>query len=172
LFYTSSLFCSKIADFISTQWFKIILIEFIGSSIKICCNLSNLSVALSRFILISNKKHRILKKFLNLRTSIYALILLLFSLLLSLFKVFEYKINMLYFSYNSFDFPYEKRMSFYCSNYKLDCDFFYSIKLANSVVNDFLILVANIGVDLFMFKYFGEFSIKKKQIFIFPKTKR
>jgi hypothetical protein len=85
-------------------------------------------------------------------------------MLLSLFKVFEYKINLLYFSYNSFDFPDEKRSFLYCTNNKLECDFFYAIKLANSVVNDCLILIANIGVDLFMFKFFGEFSIKKRKI--------
>jgi hypothetical protein len=109
LFYSSSLYCSKAAQLVSVQWLKIVLIELFGNAIKICCNISYIGIGLSRFILISSKNKGIISKFYSLRTSIYATVLILFGVLLSLFKLFEYKINLLHFSFNSFDFPYERR---------------------------------------------------------------
>ena len=164
LFYTSSIYCSKISITYSSQSFKIVFIEFFGNLIEMCSNLSYLGISFSRFILISNKGHGFYKRFDDIRISVYIIGLILFGSLMSIFKLFQYKINYGYFSFGTLDFPNEIRTKEYCYENKIDCAVFNVVKIANNFLNDFFFLVLILIVDLILFKNYGQYSKNRKRL--------
>ena len=64
--FETSMFCSSISTYESTQYFRIIFIYYIGNIIKLCCNISYISFSISRFTLSANNKSRFLLKFENI----------------------------------------------------------------------------------------------------------
>lgn len=56
LFYGSNIYCSHAYQTYSGQYFKIIGIDFVGSVLKFCGNVSYLFYSFSRYILVSNFK--------------------------------------------------------------------------------------------------------------------
>ena len=166
LFYTSSVYCSRVAISKSAQWFKIIVIEFAGNVVKTCCNISYLGISFNRLMIISKKKHLCAAWIKKYNMLIYVLCLLAFSTIISLFKLFQYETNAGYFGFGTLDFPSEKRTNDYCfltANLN-DCEVFKIARIANYAVNNVLFLFINVVFDLILFYLYGRHMVKKKKI--------
>jgi hypothetical protein len=165
LYITSDVYCSKIALFPSSQWFKIIVQEFLGNLIKMCCNISYLGIAFSRYILILGKSNGFYRFFNKASFYIYINLLIAISAITSLFKLFQYKINYGYLSFGTFDFPEEIRSRLdYCFDKNFECQIFEIIKLINNLLNDVFLLIFTVIIDILLFKNYGKILIKKKKL--------
>ena len=91
LYLTSDVYCSELALYPSSQSFKIIVQEFLGNLIKMCCNISYLGIAASRYILILGKTKGIYQKFNKTNFYLYSFIIFSISTIISLFKRFSIK---------------------------------------------------------------------------------
>jgi hypothetical protein len=93
--FNGSPYCSSIYQEQWAQYFKIIVVNFLGNSLKFCSNVSYLFFAISRFILIANVKqeHKLFSITKRIPLLFYMGILFLVALLLNLFRLFQYKIN-------------------------------------------------------------------------------
>ena len=56
IFINASVYCSSIYMTNQAQYFKIIVVFFLGNVLKLCCNLSYICFGFSRFILIADLK--------------------------------------------------------------------------------------------------------------------
>jgi hypothetical protein len=133
----------------SIQYFKIILVQFLGNAIKMCSNFTYLIFSLSRrlFLITIHKDLNEKKQASKTFFLIYCLSLILFSCLLSLFKLFQYSIN--HSADTRRDFPFELRDEFYCQDFSKDfkCKLFNSFKIVNRSLNDVIFVLLNILVD-------------------------
>ena len=154
--FDSPLFCSTLYQKDTLQSFKIILYHFGGNVIKTSMNISYLFFALSRLILITDKKSGAFQKFIKFDFKLFILLIEIFSILLSLFKLFQYEINDEKDPIK--DFPNEIRNENYCHmKNNFECKIFNFLKLFNSFTNDILFVFLNFFLDLFLIK-----TIKKK----------
>ena len=164
LFYASSLFCSKVYQAHSSQYFKIIVVQFLGNAAKISCNIFYLSFSFNRVILITFNKRKVTARK-NTLIKLYILIILFVSLILSAFKLFQYKIN------NQIDFrkedPYELRDEYFCQDdaNKFECTLFNWFKISNNVLNDIMCVILNTIFDVILLKNFHK-NMKKKSLHI------
>jgi hypothetical protein len=169
---TSELFCSSAFNSSAAQWFDIIIIEFMGGLIKLCCNVSYLFITISRMLLFQTRKNnlnRLLEKIINFNMWIYLFILFSTGILLNAYKLFEYKIDSLFFndgdtSNTNKDFPTDNYNYFSCfyKNDKFMCDFFKTLKLVNSFINNILFFAVTILFDLVLIKNINEKIYRKK----------
>ena len=164
LFFTSTIYCPRISFLKETQWFKIIVVEFLGNIAKICSNVSYIGIVMSRLNIIKTKKKGVLKKCGRFKLKIYIVLLILFSSILSTFKLFEYKIDRHEFAFGNFDFPIEKRSFIYCSRQPNECKLFTAVKLAYNFINDVLFYLITILVDMLLLKNLKEKFQKKKKL--------
>jgi hypothetical protein len=89
-----SLFCSSFYTQEWSQYLKIIVQHFLGNVFRTCVNVSYLFFSLCRLIDSSKlKEGKYFKKILKLNLKLYSLLLLIFAVLISLFKVFQYEIT-------------------------------------------------------------------------------
>jgi hypothetical protein len=143
----------------ATQYFKIICVYFLNSVIRTCANLSYMFFSLSRFILVANFKERaFFKKFSKVNIKIYIALLVLFGILMNLFRLFQFKINTN--MEPSKDFPYEYYEASTCADPDdqalFYCRFFDSLKLTNEIINDLLIFFLNILIDISLLYHFNK----------------
>jgi hypothetical protein len=169
IFNKSSLFCSSVYETRSSQTFKIIVIHFLGNATKLSSNFSYLLFALNRLILITfEKENTVERKHKKLLYFIYLLIIFVVSCFLSLFKLFQYRLNDDTFSSQK-DFPYEIRDESFCNLneewVKFQCGLFSAFKLLNTFLNDILLVILNIIMDIFLLKNFHKIlSIKSRHL--------
>ena len=165
IFHGRSVFCSNVYQEIWAQNLKIILIHFLANSIKLCSNFSYIIFSLSRLLLITKQSERNLNqnsKCKSFHYFIYVFVLILSSFILSLFKLFQYKLN------NEIDvnkeFPFEFRDEFYCFfivNNQFQCQLFNAFKIVYRSINDFLFVIFNIFIDLIVLVKFKRLMDKK-----------
>ena len=172
VFYTSSVFCSSVYQKDSVQMSKIILIQFLGSALKMCSNFSYLSFSISRLVLISRHKEN--KSQTKLSThffTVYFTVLMVSSCSLSIFRLFQYTINFEK-GYRK-DFPFEVRNEEFCKDNlnKFQCKLFNSFKLTNHFFNDILCVILNVVVDISMVIIFKK-HLKNKLIHIIDTDQR
>ena len=156
LFNEASVFCSSVYLEDSSQYFKLVVSHYLGNAIKLSSNVSYVMFSLSRLILITCKKKKTaFKKRINVKFGIFFVGILFLSCILSLFTLFQYKLN----EEKDFrkDFPMEIRDDFYCTNSKeanvrFQCNLFKSFKIAKSAVNDVLLVFPNILIDILLLK--------------------
>lgn len=166
IFYLSP-FCSLIYHNKSVQYFKIVGIYFLGNIVKFCCNFSYISFSLSRFVLVSSKIKGHLKKIEAIKLIKFYPVLVVFSAVLSIFKLFQYKVNFGF--YGNQNFPYEIRDFNYCEKYK-SCDFMNSLNIINNIINDVLFIIVNIVIDLFLLVHLKAKLMHKEKLFKLDKT--
>ena len=113
--YTSDFFCSQYYTLIPSQYFDLIVIEYVGSAAKTCCNITYIGLITSRFKLMLNKKCKCLDVKEKTKIILFILFTICFSLGTAVFKLYEYTIDTKDFSndYNA-DFPTSKFNYFYC----------------------------------------------------------
>jgi hypothetical protein len=158
--YSHSLFCSRFYTQEWSQYLKIIVQHILGNVFRTCVNVSYLFFSLCRLIDSSKlKEKKYFKKILKLNLKLYVFLLLTFSILISLFKVFQYEITWRKDSIDSSaEYPLEIYNEMTCSltRFTSKCKLFDSLKIVNNLFNDILFFVFNIALDLFMLKYFNQ----------------
>jgi hypothetical protein len=148
--FDSTIFCSSIYYYVPIQYFKIIFILFFGNVIKLCCNFSYISFTFSRFCLSTNKKSGFYKKFDGLNIKLYYFLMIVFGILLSLFKLFQYDINYIY-NYNK-SFPYEIYDVGNCESTDFKCILFRALKLINDIIKNILTYLLSLLIDMILMK--------------------
>jgi hypothetical protein len=172
LHFTSSLFCSSIATELPAQSFKIIFIEFMGNVAKICCNVSYTAISISRIFLTGESKYKgcCANKFKNLNIIIYVTVLLIVSSILSIFKLFVYKLNRMSHEFNIlYDYPMTTNNLFTCNEYiynVFSCLVWEIFKIVNSILNDILLFLVTIIFDIIVLKNVSEIIKSKKKMII------
>jgi hypothetical protein len=172
IFDEAGIYCSSLYETPAIQSYKIIVVHFLGNSLKLCSNVSYFLFALCRLIIISsppklstpitskNKNTTTQKRFKYLFVAMF-----IFGVcsLLSLFKLFQYKLNE-WKDYRK-EFPYEIRDELYCSTSgQYECALFSSFKIVNSILNDICMVVLNILIDVILIKKFHKFLEKKSAV--------
>ena len=141
-----SSFCSSLYVYESSQYFRIIIIYFFGNVIKLCCNVSYISFALSRFSLSINNENKFLNKFDKFSLKQFYFVTIVICTLLSIFKLFEYQKNEVYNSFKSF--PIEKYDIGNCKPDNMKCYLFRYLELINGFIRDILFFIINLAIDL------------------------
>jgi len=77
--------------------------------------------------------------------------LLLFSCLLNVYNLFQYKLNTEL--DERFEFPFEKRNEDSCENDPYECNVFDSFKIVTKFLNDILASLSALTIDLFLLKH-------------------
>jgi hypothetical protein len=156
LFYTSTVFCSRLYQLKAAQYFKLLVVVFMGNVLKYCMNVSFLCFTLSRYSLILNKTTGFYKWFNGVSLKRYTMLLVGVSSLLSLFKLFQYQIVDDYDP--MFNFPNEVYGEFRCGQrYSFYCGLFSFFKILNSLINDIIIFLVIFIVDVCMLKNYGSY---------------
>ena len=168
VFPTSS-FCSRVYRAAFSQYFKIYCVYFLGNAMQICCNVSYFTFGISRFLSV-HKSGDFSRHFAKIKLKVYYALVLVSSLLLSVFKLFEYKENE---AYNTFDnkFPFNAYDIEYCANdflnsnaFYFKCRFFAALDLINNVINNVLFLFLNLCVDVALVRFTNHYLARKKQL--------
>lgn len=167
----SSVFCSKLYFTLFSQYYKIIAITFLSSVFKLCSNMTFLSFTISRYGFILNKESNLFKRFKNLNTKTHCLVIFLTSSTLTIFKLFQYRIN----SYQNLfqkGFPYYYRDETVCDSYNgnntsqnsilSSCTGFLVAKTVYTFISSFLFLILYLIIDLHLLHSIRE-KIKLKQ---------
>ena len=154
-------YCSPIYQAKGSQYFYLYGILFFGNALKICSNFSFLSFSFSRLLLSSYTSSPFYNRFVKFNLYCYYSAILAFSLLISLFKIFEYQINEIYLSVKSF--PYEKYDIGNCEKSDFTCMLFRVLNILNDFMKNVLIIFLNAIIDIILFKNSKEnLKIKKK----------
>ena len=144
--FTQSTFCSSLYTYHASQYFKIVFIYYFGNAIKLCCNISYTTFAISRFALASNKKTGVYKKLNDLNLRRYYAIVFMLSLAFSTFKLFEYRINEIY--YQLKQFPFDKYDVDHCNEINDYCTAFKILNVVNNFIKDILFIIVNLILDI------------------------
>jgi hypothetical protein len=163
----SSLFCSSLLKYKSAQIFKIVFIEYFGNVLAICCNISYIGIIISRFLIY--KQSRVFNCFRRIKMWVYLIFVLAFSLGLSVFKLYEYKLDKLdYTSLNTNYFPTEIRRLFdYCGtipNKETECKYFNLVVTINNIINNVLFFPFALFLDLILIRNVSRHSSAKKSV--------
>ena len=153
-----SIFCSKVYQDKASQYFKIIVIYFLGNFIKLCCNISYISFALSRLFLSTENKN----KFNRINLKFYYCLIFVFCFLLSIFRLFEYDINEIEYSYKNFPFQIYDVGS--CEKSDFHCALFRALNILNDLIKNVLFFVINLVLDLVLFKNSKQNLRNKKKL--------
>jgi hypothetical protein len=136
----------------SLRTLLLIIVFYIGSAFKTWSNLIQISIAFDRFILSTDSKRTLFKKFSKISLKWLFLFFLLFSLIINFVNLYEYDFN-IYFQ--SIEFPKIDHKFFDFNN-------FYSYwNIINITFSNFLILFIQSILDVGLF-FFIRQSIKKK----------
>ncbi len=97
------IYCSAVRQFVWAQYFEILIVNYLGSVVKMCSSVSYLFLTLNRYMLIGKDHNRFIEKLSGLSMQKVYIMLGLSSCGLSLVKIFEYELNTVY---NNKDFPF------------------------------------------------------------------
>ena len=92
LFYNSDVFCSSVYQFKSMQYFKIIIVSYLGNVVKLCKNISFVLFTYSRFILSLNKTGGFYEMVNKMNIKSYIINVVLFALLFNIYKLFQFDV--------------------------------------------------------------------------------
>ena len=158
--FINSIFCSSVYYTEWAQYFKIIVVIYSASVIKSCKNASFLAFTVSRFATSLNKKNIFLTKFKAMNLKIYLFVLILASIIINLFKVFQYRVSSKI--DQTQEFPSEKYNERVCNlDNNIYCQFFNTMKLFIILIDNFSLYVINFFVDISLLKGLRE-HIRKK----------
>ena len=175
--FPKSSFCSTIYKTIWAQYFKIIFIEFLGNSLRLCCNFSFILFSVSRFYKSLAIKSNWFLKFEKLNLKLFYFLMFVSCCLWSMFKLFEYRPNEIYSSYDK-NFPYNRYDLKYCQSQYIDslysflssgCKIFPILNLINNVLNNILFLFISLVIDIGLIRFANQNYQHKKELFHDPK---
>jgi hypothetical protein len=140
--FPKSSFCSRFYKTQLAQYFKIIFTLYLGNSIRLCCNFSFIMFSLSRFYIITSKNWKIFSLLKKINQKIFYVIMFTSCSLWSMFKLFEYKPNEVYSSFDK-NFPYNRYDLKYCQSLndsynflEAGCRIFSILNLINNILNN------------------------------------
>jgi hypothetical protein len=177
--FPKSSFCSSVYKTNGAQYFKIVFVLFLGNSIRLCCNFSFIFFALSRLYMSTSKKPRLFLLLQSLNLKLFYLIMFGLSSVWSMFKLFEYKPNEAYSSFDT-NFPYNRYDSKYCQHtdamlqyylytffnyYPPECTIFPILNLVNNILNNILFLFVSVLIDFLLVRFANKNYQHKKQLF-------
>lgn len=87
------IYCSIIRIYLPVQYFDKIILKYVGSAIKFCCNISYISVSYSRLVNIINSKNCIILHLNKIKYSYYLIIVVISSLIVSSIKIIQFHVN-------------------------------------------------------------------------------
>ena len=175
--HANSLFCSPFFKTLWAQYFTVIGQTFLGNVFRTSIYVSYLFFSVSRLIDVGNlKEKKFFAKIQKLNLKLFSFILILFSILLSFFKLFQYKIVWNQDSMIS-EYPLENVNQFDCAckgcfkdnlEYLAACKSFDTLKpvndifyFINTIFNDILFFILSLVLDIYLLKYFNQ-SIEHK----------
>ena len=171
--FPKSSFCSSILQDETSQLVKIYAILFGGNVLRLCCNFSYIAFSLSRFISATSQKNRLKDMNENLNFKLFYGIICVTSVIFSIFKMFESKVNEIYSSYDK-HFPYNAYDIRYCedlnenidvsTSLKFKCKLFATLNLINNILNNVLFLLVNVLLDFLMIRFSNKVIEKKKSL--------
>jgi hypothetical protein len=175
--FPKSSFCSSVYKTNGAQYFKIVFVLFLGNSIRLCCNFSFIYFALSRLYISTSKKPRLFLLLQSVNLKLFYLIMFGLSSVWSMFKLFEYKPNEAYSSFDT-NFPYNRYDSKYCQHtdvmlqyytffnyYPPECTIFPILNLVNNILNNILFLFVSFLIDFLLVRFANKNYQHKKQLF-------
>jgi hypothetical protein len=91
--YETGYFCSTIYTSIVAQVYKIFFMTYFGESIKMCSNISYILISVNRYMLIGKEHSPLLEKISKWKIKKSVPFTILFSLLINIGHIFQYRIN-------------------------------------------------------------------------------
>jgi len=168
--FTKSSFCSSVYKEPTVQYFKIIFTLFVGNSIQLCSNFSFVLFSLSRFYISTSSRTKFYMLFEKLNLRLFYAIMFALCSLWSIFKLFEYKPNEVYSSFDK-NFPYNRFDQRYCqfanNEYKSmrpGCRLFSILNLINNLLNNILFLIVSVVIDVCMVRFANRNYEHKKEL--------
>ena len=164
LFYTSTVFCSKYYQTNASQYFKIVVVMFLGNVCKTCSSLTYMAFSLSRFNLVGETNSRFFRAYHRQTLGTFLLVCVTFSCLLSGYTLFQYRLNTLHAPRNSFPIQiHEQSWCEYWRQHPTACHFFTTLRLVDTVVRGIVLFALNLLIDISLFVvYRGEIKQKKR----------
>jgi hypothetical protein len=86
-------FCSTIYNSATTQVIKIVLIGYLGETLKMCSNISYIFITINRYMLVGKKLNAKLERISKWNFRLVVLFTIIFSLLMNIGHAFQYRIN-------------------------------------------------------------------------------
>ena len=149
------IFCSEIYESTELKYTKVILIKLIGNAAKTCSNIAHVSFCLSRYKKMKGLDYLLIKSFNNLSTKLYLILIIIFSILLNLYKYFQFS---LYFK-TSFKFyrlsDFFTQDSFYDYKENLTSTEYIILNVfqyLNVFFSDFTYIIAITTIDILLFR--------------------
>ena len=139
------IFCSEMYESIELKYTKVILIKLIGNAAKTCSNIAHVSFCLSRYKKMKGLDYLLIKSFNNLSTKLYLILIIIFSILLNLYKYFQFSIQ--------FTFKFKPLFKFYSLSDFFTQDTFYDYK-ENLTSSEYIIL----NIFQYLNVFFSDFT--------------
>ena len=166
-------FCSSIYKTKFAQYFRIIFTNYLGNILKFSCSVSYIAFSASRFLHSTNTSKtdsRPISHWLNnLNLKKFYSSLFAFSALFSIFKIFQFRENEFYGSYEQ-GFPFDVYDIRYCSNdlyfsqtFSFNCKFISILNLINNILNHIVFFIVSIIIDIFLLRFTHAEVKRKKQ---------
>jgi len=184
--YPKTSFCSSIWRTEFAQYFYIFVIQFLGNTFRLCCNISYILFSVSRFSISGTSTKSWLSKFIEKQNiKRFYVVIFVIALNFSGFFLFENSVNK---NLQDFDDNFISTNSYdirYCDSFEIEadeemflkyiltpsflvkCKLFKWLNLINNILNNFIFLFISIFVDISMIRYSNEL-IKKKKILNSP----
>jgi hypothetical protein len=181
--YQKTSFCSSIYRTGFAQYFYIYVIQFLGNTFRLCCNISYIFFSISRFALSgTSNKSKLRKFFVKQNIKRFYIINFILSLGFSSFLVFENKVNTLFEIFTGFDLDVGNNVydKIFCESVSLDtrkeenfqltpsfnvnCEIFKWFNMVNNILNNGLFLIISVLVDFFMIRFSNEVIKEKKAL--------
>jgi hypothetical protein len=140
---------------------------FKGNSLRLCSNFSYIALSVSRFYLSTSKTSRILKRLEKFSLSKFYASLVLACVLLSLFKVFQFRTNEQYATFDK-NFPYDAYGINYCefniysfASFSAQCQLFYILNLLNNIFNNIIFIFLSVIIDISLIRFTNQYLKSK-----------
>ena len=171
--FPKSSFCSSVLKYEASQYLKIYLVYFLGNCLKLCCNFSYIFFTLSRGVLSTETRESKLRKFFeNLNVNTFYLFIFICCTCFSLYKVFEYRPNEFYSSFEN-SFPYNVYDLRFCEHMVINqndkyspnmCRLMWGLNLVNNLLNNVAFLFLSVIIDVVMIRFSNSLIRQKRHL--------
>ena len=170
--YPRTSYCSSVYRTVAAQYFKIYVVYFAGSAVKMCVNFSYVCFSISRFYLSTSSESHFFEIFRQF--SLRRMYVLVFAACLSFsgFKVAQYRANdfpgMMFANY-----PFDAYSTDICNGavsqgpvafLRVKCKVFASLNMLDNILNNVLFFLASIVIDISMVRFTQQTIIRKKRL--------
>ena len=174
--YPRTSFCSSIYETEMSQYFKIYVIYFLGNAARLCTNISYIAFSMSRYFLSTSNPSHFFELFGHLKLRRFYAIVSLFALSLSLYKIFQFKVNDFIPTYD-LSFPFDAYGVNYCHYYirgqipkwntiaGFKCNMFNTLTMVNNILNNMVFFFISIIIDVGLIRFTNQNLTLKRKLF-------